>query len=63
MDWIAQPVARGRVTALFVTGLPAIGKSTLLEQAIRDAAATQGPAVVIRLDFDRPGWTCATRWA
>jgi hypothetical protein len=55
VDWIARPIPQGRVTALFVTGLPAIGKSTLLEQAIRDAAASQGPALVIRLDFDRAG--------
>lgn len=53
--WLADPRSREPVQAMFVSGLPAIGKSTLLEQALKDAAGPFGPPLVVRLDFDRSG--------
>nr|WP_246432949.1 ATP-binding protein [Rhodopseudomonas rhenobacensis] len=52
-DWLAAPLRAPPVLALFVTGLPGIGKSALLESAIREQRATQQP-IIVRLDFDRP---------
>lgn len=52
--WINAPQRRSPVTALYVQGLPAIGKSTLLEQAIAKHEGT-AERVVIRMDFDRSG--------
>jgi hypothetical protein len=52
-DWIARPTS-SPVTALFVTGIPGIGKSTLLEQAVLDATGAT-PPLTVRLDFDRAG--------
>lgn len=51
--WLASPAPPGPVTALFVSGRPGIGKSTLLEQAVRQA--TDRPWIVVRLDFDQAG--------
>ncbi|HWM58341.1 MAG TPA: AAA family ATPase [Pseudonocardia sp.] len=51
--WLGTPRSVPPVAALFVSGLPGIGKSTLLEQAVR--RATERPWVVVRLDFDRAG--------
>ncbi|PLR28328.1 ATP-binding protein [Caulobacter zeae] len=54
VDWIRAPEDRqGRVRALYVSGLPAIGKSTLLEHALRQVAGLGVNVVVARLDFDR----------
>lgn len=54
-DWLARPIESGFVTALFITGLPGIGKSSLLEEAVRRAVDTAAPPIVVRLDFDRAG--------
>lgn len=54
-DWLARPIESRPVTALFITGLPGIGKSSLLEEAVRRAVATATPPIVVRLDFDRAG--------
>jgi AAA ATPase domain len=52
-DWLAAPVSTPPIHALFVTGLPGIGKSSLLERAIRETIAEQRTTIVVRLDFDR----------
>ncbi len=53
-DWISAAVRSPPVQALFITGLPRVGKSALLEIAVSDAAAAGHPLLVVRLDFDRP---------
>lgn len=53
--WLARPSLRPPVTALFVTGLPGIGKSTLVDEAARRATSATPPWVMVRLDFDRAG--------
>ena len=59
--WLAGPPAAVPVSALFITGLPGMGKSTLLDEAVRQAmamadAATPGRGwLTARLDFDRAG--------
>ncbi|HEY4188929.1 MAG TPA: ATP-binding protein [Candidatus Limnocylindrales bacterium] len=59
--WLAGPAAVMPVMALFITGLPGMGKSTLLDEAVRSAtaaadAATPGRGwLTARLDFDRAG--------
>jgi hypothetical protein len=52
--WAAQ-VDPGRLRALYVHGLPGVGKSTLLEDAAATLLAGEAAWVVIRLDFARPG--------
>lgn len=52
-DWLTSPPKAPPVLALFVTGLPGIGKSALLESAIRERSIAERP-IVVRLDFDRP---------
>jgi AAA ATPase domain len=51
--WLARPTTKRPVTALFVTGLPGIGKSTLVDEAARRASEASPPWIVVRLDFDR----------
>ncbi|PVM90889.1 ATP-binding protein [Caulobacter radicis] len=54
VDWICAPEdGQSQVRALYVGGLPAIGKSTLLEHALRQVAGSGVNVVVARLDFDR----------
>jgi hypothetical protein len=52
--WAAQ-VPAGRLRALYVHGLPGVGKSTLLEDAAATLLAGETPWVAVRLDFARPG--------
>jgi endonuclease G len=52
--WLSAPLEQPPVRTLFVTGLPAIGKSTLLERVVDELAQAGRRVVVIRLDFDRP---------
>ncbi len=53
-DWIRNPDQDPiGVRALYVSGLPAIGKSTLLEHVLRQVAQQGVETVVVRLDFDR----------
>jgi hypothetical protein len=55
-SWIARASVELPVRALFVTGLPGIGKSTLLEMASQRSSTTgDRPAIVVRFDFDRSG--------
>lgn len=53
--WLARPILRPPVRALFISGLPGIGKSTLLDEAARRATIADPPWVLVRLDFDRAG--------
>lgn len=59
--WLAGPPATVPVSSLFITGLPGMGKSTLLDEAVRQAIATADAAtpgrgwLTARLDFDRAG--------
>ena len=53
--WLDAPSQTPPIQALFVSGLPGIGKSTLLEEAVRAARESTRPWLVIRLDFDRAG--------
>ena len=52
--WFKQPQMDPPVKAAFLSGLPGIGKSALLEEMVRLLADEQG-AVTVRLDFDRAG--------
>lgn len=53
-DWIGTPSTEPPVQALFITGLPGIGKSALLEAAAARAQTGERAILHIRLDFDRP---------
>jgi len=55
VQWLAQPITMRPVKALFITGLPGIGKSTLVDEAARRASSAEPPWIVVRLDFDRTG--------
>jgi hypothetical protein len=54
-QWLDVPSPTTPVQALFVSGLPGIGKSTLLEEAVRAARESTQRWLVVRLDFDRAG--------
>ncbi|NYJ06433.1 ATP-binding protein [Petropleomorpha daqingensis] len=54
-EWLTAPAVTPPVRALFVGGTPGIGKSTLLEEAVRVARAGPARWLVVRLDFDRRG--------
>jgi hypothetical protein len=54
-QWLSQPITTRPVKALFITGLPGIGKSTLVDEAARRAASAEPPWMIVRLDFDRTG--------
>jgi hypothetical protein len=53
--WLDEPPPARASQALFVSGLPGIGKSTLLEEAVRAARQSNRRWLVVRLDFDRAG--------
>ncbi|MGX1495030.1 hypothetical protein ACSSV1_000051 [Labrenzia sp. MBR-25] len=55
LDWCNRPQEKTPVSALFITGLPGIGKSFLIDRAIAEYRSTQKAPVVLRLDFDRRG--------
>lgn len=50
--WIARPQHEPPLRTLHISGLPGMGKSYLLEQAIREARLDRQP-LILRLDFDR----------
>jgi hypothetical protein len=54
-SWLGRPISRPPVSALFISGLPGIGKSTLVDEAARRAATATPPWILVRLDFDRSG--------
>lgn len=53
--WLDRPTTGRPVTVLYITGLPGIGKSTLIDEAARRAGSQARPWLVVRLDFDRGG--------
>jgi AAA ATPase domain len=53
--WLDVPSQPPPIQALFVSGLPGIGKSTLLEGAVQAARESSRRWLVVRLDFDRAG--------
>lgn len=54
--WLSRPYsARPPVTALFINGLPGLGKSTFIDEVARRATDQVLPWIVVRLDFDRGG--------
>lgn len=54
-DWLmSTKPAPVPIRFAFVSGAPGLGKSSLLEQAVMSASKFSD-AVIIRLDFDRPG--------
>jgi hypothetical protein len=55
LDWCARPQEKTPVRALFITGLPGIGKSFLIDRAMAQYRSAQKAPVVLRLDFDRRG--------
>lgn len=60
LDWALKPTDKLPAQTVFVTGLPGIGKSFLLDWLVENvtrAAETSGRAepIVVRLDFDRRG--------
>ncbi|MGH6707062.1 MAG: hypothetical protein ACREB1_09675, partial [Sphingomicrobium sp.] len=54
IDWLASGQASSPVQAAFVSGLPGIGKSALLEK-ITSSLNAANDGVSVRLDFDRAG--------
>lgn len=52
-EWLAQPAVERPVQSLLISGLPGIGKSTLVDEAARRASSAEPPFLVVRLDFDR----------
>lgn len=54
-NWLNHPHTRRPVTALYVNGLPGIGKSTLIDEVIDHASGQSPPWIIVRLDFDRGG--------
>lgn len=55
LDWCARPQEKTPVSALFITGLPGIGKSFLIDRAMAEHRSVQKAPIVLRLDFDRRG--------
>jgi hypothetical protein len=55
LDWCSQPQEKTPVSALFITGLPGIGKSFLIDRAMAEYRSQHKAPVVLRLDFDRRG--------
>lgn len=53
--WIAAPQSHGPMRSLHVSGLPGIGKSYLLQAAVRAASGTDDGVLPVWLDFDRSG--------
>lgn len=53
-QWLSMPILSSPVRAIFVRGLPAIGKSMLLDESVRAAFARDNP-IILTLDFDRAG--------
>ena len=54
-NWLSHPHIGRPVTALFINGLPGIGKSTFIDEVARRARDSVPPWIVVRLDFDRGG--------
>ena len=54
-EWIAKPHRQTPVRSLHVSGLPGIGKSYLLQAAVRAASAGDTGVLTVWLDFDRSG--------
>jgi hypothetical protein len=54
-EWLTTPALSPPVRALFIGGLPGIGKSTLLEESVRAARGSPARWLPVRLDFDRRG--------
>ena len=52
--WLNVPQLQAPIATAFLSGLPGIGKSALLEEMVRKVA-DQFNAVTVRLDFDRAG--------
>lgn len=55
LDWCANGQEKTPVSALFITGLPGIGKSFLIDRAMAEYRASRKEPIVLRLDFDRRG--------
>ncbi len=53
-EWLERPDSFPPVGCLFLSGLPGIGKSTLLGEAVRRISEAHQP-LILRLDFDRAG--------
>lgn len=53
--WLSRPQFGAPVTALFINGLPGIGKSTFIDEVARRSAQADPPRILVRLDFDRGG--------
>jgi hypothetical protein len=53
--WLSHPQIGRPVTAMFINGLPGIGKSTFIDEVARRAREDVPPWIVVRLDFDRGG--------
>ncbi|SOF00958.1 AAA ATPase domain-containing protein [Burkholderia sp. OK233] len=53
-QWLSHQPLAARMTCLFVTGTPGIGKSALLAETVR-RYYTQTRPLILRLDFDQAG--------
>lgn len=53
-EWLEKPDMSSPVGCLFLSGVPGIGKSTLLGEAVRRITEVDQP-LILRLDFDRAG--------
>lgn len=52
---LRHPTRQPPVPALYISGLPGIGKSTFIHEMMRRARSQSPSYIVIRLDFDRGG--------
>ncbi|MGX5637686.1 hypothetical protein ACWKV8_15035 [Brevundimonas diminuta ATCC 11568] len=52
--WVRSPTDGGPLAALYVQGLPAVGKSSLLEKVLTEPGLPFTP-ILVRMDFDRTG--------
>jgi hypothetical protein len=52
-EWLTKPALARPVRSLLISGLPGIGKSTLIDEAASRASSVEPPFLLVRLDFDR----------
>lgn len=56
MNWLRGSIDQGHSRTAYISGIPGIGKSALLEE-VTNRLEAQGDTIIVRLDFDRAGLT------